>query len=319
MARTRIALVAATSLVASLLNPVNAHSAEMVSPTCTQPGFVVSKGTLKWGIKQTWRSYIQGPAQGRWSLEGAVGDNAARRTSSEYQFFFDVDPATTRLVGTLDENGSLKISEAVVGTKKSQINFTAHEGKLATTLRSPYIKVEGGQAAAGSSYISYYVPGKEMTEYEKSDLTSSNRQVGTQEFGAGAASTWVMGENNTVTMKVTGMHYRPQPGTMAGMVSGIDTAFLGQYDELAPLDDATLELKVQPQCLDTVSTASLGYEDNLPAAPGDKLDANPSDPSTPESSLSVGAIVGIVIAAIVGVVGLLAAALQALAPGLIRF
>ncbi|KAA8721657.1 HtaA domain-containing protein [Corynebacterium phocae] len=357
MSRTRIALVAGISVAASLVTPVAATAAEDLS-TCTTKGFAVKEGSLHWGIKQSWRKYILGSlARGDWSTEGAVTDNGKTETEPAFQHIFEVDPELTRIEGTQGPDGSVNISKAVVGTKKSAINYTGHHGALGTTLRSPYLEVDGDMAKVGASYIAYYVKGKSMHEYKESDRTTENRRVGTDTFTEGSIGGWKL-DGDTLTLSTNGLKYKAQEGTDPhGKIVGVDIAFMGKYTTGKKVDDATVSLQVEPTCLDGKTTPTVGYETDLSTPPGDK-DASgndavpdttpgntpapapkpdntpapaPKPDNTPDNTpapkpkpdapkqdgLDTGAIVGIVIAAIVALLGLVGAGAFFTNPGLL--
>ena len=61
--------------VASIIATVQAN-------TCANPTMIIQSGTLDWGVKHSWRSYIKGRiAQGDWTTSGEVGTNRAKITS----------------------------------------------------------------------------------------------------------------------------------------------------------------------------------------------------------------------------------------------
>lgn len=50
--------------------------------TCANPTMIIQSGTLDWGVKHSWRSYIKGRiAQGDLTTSGEVGTNSAKITS----------------------------------------------------------------------------------------------------------------------------------------------------------------------------------------------------------------------------------------------
>ena len=90
----------------------------------------VKTGTLDWGVKESFRSYIAGPiADGGWTLSGGVTETGGvfRWTSSFGEY--DMDEA----------NGSVGFSGGV--------EFTGHDGALDISLSRPRVRFDGGTTA----------------------------------------------------------------------------------------------------------------------------------------------------------------------------
>lgn len=253
MMKTRMTSLAVTVALCSGL--VSAPVA-LAQDTCQQ-GWVVSGGTLDWGIKDSWRKYIKGPiAKGAWTTDGAVTENGGI-------FKFRVDPAKSQIW----VDGSGAITTANIATLPGQIHFTGHHGALDVKMSQPYLNVQSGRVGAGMHYETYYVPGKEMTTYTKEDKTPANRVTGHGVFAQGAANGSVDGNGKGV-LAGSQMGYVVQPGTFydpatqKGAVVGVDLMFIGNYQTGAPVDDVSVQLELTRGCVSEPSKAP-----ELPKAP----------------------------------------------------
>jgi len=114
-------------LAAAMLIPATAASAQT---TADAQACVVTDGTLSWGVKESFRSYISGTiANGSWeALDGATYETPDFTWTGATGSY---DPAT----GT----GSVSFP----GT----VHFTGHDGVLDLTLGNPTIEFEGDTAA----------------------------------------------------------------------------------------------------------------------------------------------------------------------------
>ena len=241
-----IATASALSLGASLLTPVAAIAEE--AGVCQQPGLEIQSGTLNWGIKKSWRSYVTGPiAGGEWTTDGAVEGNGQPEDSDAFQFVFEVDPANSQI--ELNPDGTVKSSK--IATQDSTITFTGHHGSLESTLKSPYVVTKGNDVTPGAGYVGYYSPGKKMTDYKPEDRTDANRVTGADTFARGTTDGWQV-TDTTATLDTKGMQYTLKPGTNArqGIVEGVDILFLGFYKDGDPVDNVNVNLSVKKVCND---------------------------------------------------------------------
>ncbi|APQ54548.1 Hypothetical protein CpMEX30_1520 [Corynebacterium pseudotuberculosis] len=206
----------------------------------------VVSGSVKWGIKHSWRNYIQGNiAKGQWETTGKVTEGTGDKKNKDFQFNFEVDPARTKIAV---ENGKITTSE--IRTKDSSITFTGHHGALYSQVKSPIIKTSGDTVSAGSGYLGYYVPGKNMTQYtEKGPGWNANKSRGRGFFLKAKGETASL-SGETLTLKGSNLRYTPQPGTKDGKIEGVDVLFMGIYNEnyLPEVDDVDVELKVKNNC-----------------------------------------------------------------------
>jgi Htaa. len=104
-------------------------AAAVLVPTAASaqaPGCDVASATLEWGVKESFRAYIDGSiANGEWT----VADGATYETPT---FAF---PGTTGRIDPRDPNGSVGFAGSV--------RFTGHGGVLDTTIANPVLVVRG--------------------------------------------------------------------------------------------------------------------------------------------------------------------------------
>ncbi|MDK4303306.1 HtaA domain-containing protein [Corynebacterium propinquum] len=250
-----VSLCAGLAVIGGALTPA-AYAQEAqgnAADTCQNPGVEIVDGTFHWGIKHSFRNYINGPiAKGSWTAEGAVEQDSTdkkQQQSAGFQFHFDVDPETSKV--ELDQTG--KVISSDIQTKDSTLTFQGHHGALFTQMKSPYVKTEDTVVKPGTGYVGYYVEGKPMTEYKESDRTEANKVTGKDEFGTGQTTGWTH-EDNKLSMSGTGLRYVPKSGTDANtaVLEGVDVIFMGIYnDDYKPeLDDVRVDLNVKNTCLD---------------------------------------------------------------------
>ena len=258
----------ATLAVPVAITPITATAQ---TNTCANPAMTIQSGTLNWGVKHSWRSYIKGLiAQGDWTTSGEVDANGKEPTAKDFEYIFTVDPENS----TINLNADGSVQSATIATKDSAITFRGHHGSLESILKNPFVETAGTTVTSGAHYLGYYVPGKKMTEYTEADRTDENRSEGSGSFARGTTTGWAT-TNTTATLDGTGMRYTPQPGTDAhnGIIDGVDVLFLGTYsqDYQPEVDDVHVNLQVTKLC------------DGKPATdqPQSEITTTPSTPSTP--------------------------------------
>ncbi|WP_053083616.1 HtaA domain-containing protein [Corynebacterium propinquum] len=248
-----VSLCAGLAVIGGALTPA-AYAQEAqgnAADTCQNPGVEIVDGTLNWGIKESFRNYINGRiANGSWTTAGAVTQSSADKQiqrQKDFQFHFEIDPQASKI--DLDKTGNVTSSE--IRTKDSTLTFEGHHGALFTQMKSPYITTEGNKLQAGTSYVGYHVPGKDMMQYTKEDRTDENKRTGEGEFAAGTTDGWKLADNK-LTMSGSNLHYvqNPNSDVNAGKLEGVDLIFLGAYDNSSPIDDVQIDLNVKNTCLD---------------------------------------------------------------------
>ena len=250
-----VTLCAGLAVIGGALTPAAYAQENTTANVCQNPGVEIVDGTFNWGIKHSYRNYINGRiARGEWKTEGAVTqDSTDKKEQSKpgFQFHFDVDPEKSKI--ELDKTGN--VVNADIQTKDSTLIFEGHHGALYTQMQSPYVKTTGTEVKTGTGYVGYYIPGKAMTTYTPEDRTEANKRTGTGEFGAGKTEGWNL-EGNKLTMSGTNLHFTPQPGSdpWKGIHEGVDILFMGAYRDTDPLDDLSVDLNVKNTCLDEDKT-----------------------------------------------------------------
>lgn len=126
MRRIVTASAAAALTATALLVPATAQAAPQQASTATSSTCTVTGGDLKWGVKESFRSYISGSiANGGWE----VSDGAAYETP-----LF----SWTNASGEIDaETGEGTVS--FVGT----MHFTGHDGVLNLVMKNPTVELNG--------------------------------------------------------------------------------------------------------------------------------------------------------------------------------
>lgn len=91
---------------------------------------VIESGTLKWGVKQSYRQYIFNKklANGNWKIAGDIKEVGEKR-GKDFYFEVPVDPKASNL--EIKDN---KIVEAEINTKDSSIVFL--KGSTAPFIRN---------------------------------------------------------------------------------------------------------------------------------------------------------------------------------------
>ena len=167
----------------------------------------VSAGTMQWGVRESFRKYIEGPiAHGSISVGGG-----AQRSGDGFTF----DAKSSALTSASDGEISFQ----------GEVHFTGHNDALDMTLRNPTVVVNGTQAELRVDYAS--------RKYEGMNSTGPVRE-GTQELLA------------TIALNAA-PDFSAQTTTIAGPTSLTTTGaeiFGGFYEVGAPLDPVTSELSL---------------------------------------------------------------------------
>lgn len=136
----RLRAVGALALPATVALGVMAAPAQAVDGTaaCSVTHHKVTGGSFEWGLKDSWRTYLQGPvAKGGWNL-GGVG-----YTGSAFSFTADTSS------GGMAENGS------GVLPLQGSLKFHGHGGALDITLEDITLVIDGSSAGIRVDYVSY--------------------------------------------------------------------------------------------------------------------------------------------------------------------
>ncbi|MBK0417715.1 HtaA domain-containing protein [Leucobacter sp. CSA1] len=112
-----------------LLAPATAQAAPLVAEETTSADCTVTSSELRWGVKESFRSYISGSiANGEWTT-----DNGAGYETPEFIWSTDAGELSSDL-----ESGTISFTGGV--------HFTGHGGALAMDLANPSIQFEGDAA-----------------------------------------------------------------------------------------------------------------------------------------------------------------------------
>lgn len=148
--RTGEALLGSALLGALVLTPA-AAGATPVGAETSAAGCEVTGGTMNWGMKESFRSYISGSiANGSWE----ASDGAEYETP---EFIW------SEATGTIDPEAGIGVV-SFVGT----VHFTGHDGVLDLTLANPTVEFEGdGKAALLLDVQSTDMEGDEAVDAEQ--------------------------------------------------------------------------------------------------------------------------------------------------------
>ncbi|WP_449277114.1 HtaA domain-containing protein [Leucobacter sp. GX24907] len=144
------AFIGGATLAAALLTAPAAVVATPAAAEDTGTGCEVTGGTLTWGFKESFRSYISGSiANGSWEASDGADYEIPNFVWSD-------------ATGTIDpETGSGEVS--FTGT----VHFTGHDGVLDLTIANPTIEFDEGEAALLLDARSTDMEGDEATNVEQ--------------------------------------------------------------------------------------------------------------------------------------------------------
>lgn len=256
--RRSVALLGGTMLVGSmLLAPTASFAAPVAAESERADACEITDGTLSWGVKESFRSYISGSiANGDWD----TSDGATYETPN---FLWSGG------TGSIDpETGTGSIS--FVGT----IDFSGHEGVLNSTLSNPTIEFDGDGKAS-------------LLLDAKSNDASGEVTVDTEQEWVGDVS--VPGSLGSVD-GVLELDSLATTLTNAGA-----KAFAGFYEAGAELDPITLAATVSGCELGAQTAVTPDEPEQLPVAPetpGMAADAGTQIPWLP---IGIGAVALLVI------------------------
>ena len=194
--RSPIASIPLCAILAALTLLALAAAAPRAQATVTP----ISTGSLDWGVKQSFRSYVTGPI-----AHGAIalGDGATQNPDGTFHF-----PLSS---GSYDD-----ATGATVVAFGGSVHFTGHDGQLDMTLTDLRVELtsDGARLLADISSLPFPVGGPASvypdTELERLDLTGVDPTIG------GGTTSWAA-----------------IPGTLA---SGGAAAFAGFYGAGTALD-----------------------------------------------------------------------------------
>lgn len=184
--------------------------------------YSVDGGAIKWGVKQSFRSYLAGPiAHGGWELDGTTFEGSER--GADGQFVWPIADGA----GTIGEDGSASAS----GT--GSVRMHGHENVLDTTLSNPTVAING---TAGEIKVDYRAKKPEgFTPTAPFEWVEGTQSTGAT-FSLDAAQDFTRAGEVTVTT------------TNALLSAELNDAMGDFYGAGAEVDNVTLVLNVTESC-----------------------------------------------------------------------
>ena len=182
----------------------------------------VTGGAIKWGVKESFRSYLAGPiAHGGWDLDGTTFEGSER--GADGQFVWPIADSAS----TVGEDGSASVS----GT--GSVRMHGHENVLDTTLSNPTVAING---TAGEIKVDYRAKKPEgFTPTAPFEWVEGTQSTGAT-FSLEAAQDFTRAGEITVTT------------TNARLSAELNDAMGEFYGEGAEVDNVTLVLNVTESC-----------------------------------------------------------------------
>lgn len=182
--------------------------------------YSVTGGSIKWGFKQSFRSYFYGLAHGTDTLTGATFEGTKTDAAGAY-----VWPVTA---GTINGAGSATASG------EGSVNFAAHGGVLDTTISNPTVEITGTSGVLKLDWV-----GNEFTTNENSEPVPLG---GDQVVAA------------TFTLPTAADFHRSGQVTVTSPASAIGDDFVSAFNNYpsgSALDAVTLVLDITSPCGET--------------------------------------------------------------------
>lgn len=236
--RVAVALTSTALMGLSALALPGAAGAAEIDCDPADVTYSVSGGSIKWGVKHSFRSYLAGPiAHGGWDLTGTTFEGAER--GADGQFVWPI------------ANGAASASNAVSASGTGSIRMHGHDGVLDTTLSNPTVVING---TAGEIKVDYRAKKPETFTPTSPYVWVEGTQATGATFSLGAAQNFQ--QTGSVTVNTTN----------ARLSADLDAAMGALYGPGAEVDNVTLVLDITETC--TVTDPGEGEE------PGD---GNPGD------------------------------------------
>ncbi|MFV0435557.1 MAG: HtaA domain-containing protein [Leucobacter sp.] len=247
--RSTPALLTGAAIAGGLLfSPVAAHAAPLAAEDAAG-GCEVTGGSLTWGVKESFRSYISGSiANGEW--EAADGASYETPNFSWGDATGQIDPATGE--GTV----------SFVGT----VHFTGHDGVLDLTLANPTVEFEGdGKAAL-------------LLDAKSTDATGEEAIDAKQEWVGDVTAAAMTPADGALAMADM-----PTVLTNSGA-----KAFAGFYEAGVELDPVSIDLTLADGCeAGAAGSADAPVAEADPGAADSGSDAGVTETAAPQAAASV--------------------------------
>lgn len=185
--------------------------------------YSVTGGTIEWGVKQSFRSYLQGPiAAGGWTLGEGVTFAGAER-GADGRFIWPIAADT----------GEVRADDSATASGTGSITLSGHDDVLNTTLSNPTVDITGTSGSLKLDYRAKLPEGfTPDTDFEWVEGT----QATAVEFTLDSAP--IFNQDGTITV-TTG------PTEMS---ESFGPAVADFYDAGVPMDPANLNLTVSSTC-----------------------------------------------------------------------
>lgn len=240
-------LTLAAVAAAALAVPVGAATQANAAADAT-----ASDGTLTWGVKQSFRSYIAGPIA---SGEITTSGGASQLSSGEFEF--------TSATGTVEDDGSGEVDYS------GSVAFYGHDGDLDFTIADPQLTL--GADGTGTLDVTYTDADGATSEVNIADVSGGAFSVSGDEATVTDLSTTLAEEGVTV-FSYNGNGFYPEGEALDPLSStvalGADTTDDTTDDDTTD-DDATGD-----------DTTSDDATDDSGAGSGDATDDGAADTGT---------------------------------------
>lgn len=213
-----VALTSAALMGLSALAIPAVAGADEVTCDPTDTSYSVTSGSIEWGFKQSFRSYLKTGAKGSWELsEGATFKGSEVGADGRFAWPISGGAVSGKNVATASGVGNARL--------------TGHDGALDTTLSNPTVEITGTK---GVLKLDYKGNKANMTPGAPAEPVSGT-QVVAATFDLAKATNFQQDEQVTVTSKPS--------------LIGVDfVPAFGNYPAGSQLDPVTVVLDITPPC-----------------------------------------------------------------------
>lgn len=251
--RAAVRALPALALVAAALVPATATAADnspagsvtnAAGQVCTTN---VTSSEVRWGVKQSYRRYLQMPMNDGWTLAGGASFTGSQ-TGPDGAFVFPGTGATTA-AGTTTVTGS------------GSVHFSGHGGVMDTTLRNVSVRV----GADGSGAV--------VADYRTQQIGAGFQPAGWAEKSGATLATFTGASSLALTdaeVSAAGTYTKTATAASTVLTADGSTALdggMGSYPAGQAVDNPTASVTYQVTCTD-------------PAPQPEPAPANPDQPGT---------------------------------------
>ena len=261
--RLAVALSSTALMGLSALAVPGAAGAAEVDCDPADVTYSVTGGSIKWGVKESFRSYLAGPiAHGGWNLTGTTFEGSER--GADGQFVWPIAEGA----GTVGADGSASAS----GT--GSVRMHGHSEVLDTTLSNPTVVINGTD---GEIKVDYKAKKPEAFTPTAPFVWVEGTQATGATFSLDAAQDFQ--QSGTVTVTTT--------DTL--LTDELDAAMANFYGAGAEIDNVTLILDITETCNAEPGDGNPGDGEPGEGEPGD---GEPGDGTIPGDNNNGGGIFG---------------------------